>query len=370
MNLPKNKKFKILELDRKTLGWWRSRRSKIDMDPPYQRRGRLWSDADKAYLIDSILNGFDVPKIYMADFTWGDSKLNLKKLPYAIIDGKQRFEAIFDFFDGKIVLNEDFVYLPNPELKLSGLGYQDLQKNYPEVADEFDTYNLLVMSVFAEAEDFINELFVRLNRSKPLTGAEIRNAMSGLAPSVIRQIAKHEFFHEYVRFQTQRGQDLNAAAKILLFEYHGKPRETKKRNLDEFVRETRSKRGGRLEVAGRRVVDLLDELTEIFLPCDGLLASAGIIPVYYWFVRSGNEENYHYIREFLVNFEVARRKNKELIAEDPKSQQIDQELTRFDGFNRSTNDEGSHVGRLKILNERFEKFLNTSTQRVLRFKRT
>lgn len=369
MNLPKNKKFKVSELDRKTLGWWRTRRSKIDLDPPYQRRGRLWSDADKAYLIDSILNGFDVPKIYMADFTWGNSKLNQKKLPYAIIDGKQRFEAIFDFFDGKIVLNEDFVYLPKPELELAGLGYPDLLKNHPEIADEFDTYNLLVMSVFAEAEEFINELFVRLNRSKPLTGAEIRNAMGGLAPAVIRQIAKHEFFHEYAGFQTQRGQDLNAAAKILLFEYKQKPHETKKRNLDEFVLETKSKRGGLLEVAGRRVVDLLDELTEIFLPQDGLLASAGIIPVYYWFVRSVKEDNYHNVREFLVGFEKKRKENKQLIAQNPLSDQIDQELTRFDGFNRSTNDEASHVGRFKILNTRFEKFLGTITQPVLRFKR-
>ena len=118
------------------------------MDPSYQRRGRLWSDTDKAYLIDSILNGYDVPKLYMADFTWGDSKLNKKKLPYAIIDGKQRLEAIFDFFDGRVTLNEDFVYLENRSLDLAGLSYKDLQKSYPEVAEEFDDYNLLVMSVF------------------------------------------------------------------------------------------------------------------------------------------------------------------------------------------------------------------------------
>src|SRR5258705_11636595 len=99
-------KFKVSSFDAKTLLWWRGRRDKIDMDPPYQRRGRLWSDADKAYLIDSILNGFDVPKLYVADFTWGQSPLNTKRLPYAIIDGKQRFEAIYDFFDGRITLNE------------------------------------------------------------------------------------------------------------------------------------------------------------------------------------------------------------------------------------------------------------------------
>ncbi|MCX5643073.1 MAG: DUF262 domain-containing protein [Phycisphaerae bacterium] len=100
------KRFKITLMEAKTLSWWKSRRARIDMEPPYQRRGRLWSDTDKAYLIDSILNGYDIPKLYMADFTWGDSKLNQKKLPYAIIDGKQRLEAIFDFFDGRITLTE------------------------------------------------------------------------------------------------------------------------------------------------------------------------------------------------------------------------------------------------------------------------
>jgi len=322
------------------------------MDPPYQRRGRLWSSTDKAYLIDSILNGYDVPKLYVADFTWGDSALNTVKLPYAIIDGKQRFEAIFDFFDGKVVLNEDFQYLDNPSLKLAGLGYQDLQKNYPEVAEEFDNYNLTVMSVAAQNEQPIHELFVRLNRSKSLTGAEIRNAMAGPAPQVSRQIAKHELFAEYVRFPTKRGQDLNAAAKILLFEYHGELRETKKKNLDNFAREMQRKPAAELELAGRRVVDALDSMTEIFLPQDRLLGSAGVFPVYFWLVRNGDKRQYHRIREFLVKFEAQRRENRQLIAVDPNSQEIDTELTRYDRFNRSTDDSESHRVRYEILRKR------------------
>src|SRR5215469_2452674 len=164
------KDFKVEQMEAHTLTWWRNRREKIDMDPPYQRRGRLWSDADKAYLIDSILNGFDVPKVYMADFTWGESPLNEQKLPYAIIDGKQRLEAIFGFFEGKVVLNKDFKHLENPSVSLGGLGYQDLKKRYPEVAEVFDEYNLLVMRVVARDDAPITELFVRLNRSKSLTG--------------------------------------------------------------------------------------------------------------------------------------------------------------------------------------------------------
>src|SRR5205814_8314845 len=139
----------------------------------------------------------------------------------------------------------------NPSLKLSGLGYKDLITNFPDVAEEFDNYNLDVMSVAAQTVEPINELFVRLNRSKALTGAEIRNAMSGPAPEVIRQIAKHEVFTTNVSFGMKRGEDLNAAAKVLAFEYKGKPVETKKKNLDAFVKEVEKKdeQGKKLELS-------------------------------------------------------------------------------------------------------------------------
>ncbi|MDP2899285.1 MAG: DUF262 domain-containing protein [bacterium] len=352
------KDFKITQFDARTISWWRTRRTKIDLDPPYQRRGRLWSDTDKAYLIDSILNGYDVPKLYMADFTWGDSSLNKKKLPYAIIDGKQRLEAIFDFFDGKITLNDDFIYLENPAFPLAGLSYQDMQRNYPEVAEEFDNYNLLVMSVSAQEERPINELFVRLNRSKALTGAEVRNAMSGPGPKVIRHISHHNFFRDNVLFTGKRGQDLNAAAKVLMFEHYEKLIETKKRNLDAFVKKMDKKKSARLELSGRRVLDILGNMSEIFLPKDRLLASAGVFPVYFWLVRNTSEPYFHRVREFLVQFEKARKENRLLISANPNDVKIDRELVGYDGFNRSTNDQQSHEGRYAILKKRFGQLRN------------
>ena len=134
--------FQILKLEPKPLIWWVSQRTKIDMKPAYQREGRLWSRADKAFLIDSILNGYDVPKIYMADFTVGVASLNRKGLPYAIIDGKQRIEAIFDFADGNLTLDEEFVLQQDPKLKLAGLGYSDLSKSFVRKSQTFSTLGL------------------------------------------------------------------------------------------------------------------------------------------------------------------------------------------------------------------------------------
>jgi hypothetical protein len=352
--------FKVTQFEAKTLSWWRARRSKIDMEPPYQRRGRLWSATDKAYLIDSILNGFDVPKLYVADFTWADSALNRRRLPYAIIDGKQRFEAIFDFYDGEITLNDDFVYRENPSLKIAGLGYEDLKKNYNEVAEIFDTYNLSVMSVMASTEAPINELFVRLNRSKPLTGAEVRNAMAGPAPQLFRKVAGHEFFTTYVSFSVQRGQDLNAAAKLIMFEYGGRLSETKKRSMDQFTKDAIRADREKLELAARRVLDTIDVMTEVFLPHDRLLLSAGTVPVYYWFVRSVPLKLQRFIRQFLIEFEAARRDNRQLSNEQPQSRDIDRNLVEFDNFNRSTNDQASHTGRFEILQAKFSEYAKTA----------
>lgn len=333
----------------KPLIWWYTHRHSIDMSPPYQRRGRLWSPSDKAYLIDSIINGFDVPKLYLADFQMGENSLNRSRLPYAIIDGKQRLEAIFDFFDNKLVLNEDFGWRGDGSLKLGGLSLRDLRNSHPIIAEVFETETVDMMSVVTNDEADINELFVRLNRSKPLTGAEIRNAMLGPVSDTIRNVARHAFFIENIKFSVTRAGDYNAAAKIVLFEYENRMTSTKKRDLDAFTNPAKLD-GSRLELAGRRALDNLDNMQEVFLPKDDLLASAGLLPVYYWLTRNASLETQPFIREFLVAFEKERRENRKRqiagLAKDAHPI-----FSRYDAFNRSTNDFGSHVGRYEILRD-------------------
>jgi hypothetical protein len=254
-----------------------------------------------------------------------------------------------------VTLNDDFIFLENPDLKLGGLGYKDLINNYGEIAEGFDNYNLSVVTVVTSSEELINDLFVRLNRSKPLTGAEIRNAMTGHTPGVIRALAKHEFFSSYISFQVQRGQDLNAAAKLLLFEFENAPQETKKQSLDAFVH-VANKDDSQLELAGRRVETLLTTLTTVFLPTDRLLGSAGQLPVYYWFIRSIKETQYPLIRDFLIRFEAERRANRQTALDSAKAIKIDRQLVEYDEFNRNTNDQASHIGRIEILLKRFKEF--------------
>ena len=347
--------FKVRPFENRTLSWWYRERDNLDMTPVYQRRSRLWSQEDKAYLIDSILNDFDIPKIYIADFTYANTPLNKNNKQYAIIDGKQRYEAIFDFFDDKLVLDYNFRYSENPELRLAGLGLKDLRANHPRVASKFENFNLSVVSVITDEEGKINELFVRLNRSKPLTGAEVRNAMLGKVPELARTIADHPFFHECIRFQTKRGQDLNAAAKLLITEFRGKFVETKRVHLDRFVQEGLQSETHDVERAADRVMRVLGRMRHIFVERDPLLSSQGPVTVFYWLVRTFADRHGGQIRDFLVQFETARKANRQLAKE--RADRADPQLSFYDALSRSTNDQSSLEGRFRILSDRLQNYL-------------
>ena len=344
--------FKVSKHDAKSLRWWYLHKDDIDFSPSYQRKGGIWSFRDKSYLIDSMINGYDVPKIYLADFTLLNTSLNEKQKPYAVIDGRQRLEAIVDFFEDSFSLDKNFIYDANPSLKLGGLTYSDLRKNHTKVLEKFDEFNLDVMSVVSDDEKKINELFVRLNKSKPVNGAEIRNAMQGKAPKLIRKISIHDFFEHKINFNNNRGQAQNAAAKLLLIEFRGKFVDLKKINLDKLIQEAVQSETDNFNIAEQGVLSVLDIMSNIFVSNDPLLSSQGILPVYYWLIRKlGDEPD---IRPFLIDFE---RRRKMMYTSSASRDEI---FFNYDIMNRSTNDQGSLLGRFDILEKTYREFHNAS----------
>src|SRR5260221_12856856 len=96
-------------------------KDQIMMNPDYQRQGEIWSKEKRQLLVDSIINRYDIPKLYF-------HKLNREQIKesgktYAVIDGRQRLEAMFDFMDGKFELSKEFEYLPDDSVNLQELNY-------------------------------------------------------------------------------------------------------------------------------------------------------------------------------------------------------------------------------------------------------
>lgn len=392
--------FQTLQMPTQTLTTWWEESSDIDMEPVYQRKGHVWSLSMKQNLVDTVLNGFDIPKFYMANFILLNSELNQSGKKFAVIDGKQRLLALFGFFAGEFTLSHTFVYNDDTSLELGGLAYKDLVNNYPRIARKFDNHHLAVVHIVTDDEAKINELFLRLNASKPLTGAEIRNAMQGEVPVAIRSLVSHPFWTK-IRFSTLRGQDKNTAAKLLLIEHAGTFTDTKKTQLDLLVQAANEKTESAARAAGgadtfadeedlersasevlpaspidaenliaedliekfeettdtdiarstARVVGILDKMNSIFIDRDPLLASQAQIPIIYWLVREVDSDRLRKVRPFLEKFEGDRQANKRRELNDS---QRDLALVDYEMLARSSNDQGSIRGRYGILRRRFD----------------
>jgi hypothetical protein len=349
---------------------WFHQHERINPSPPYQRQGGLWSARDRAYLIDSLLNGFDVPKFYLADFTARPSALESDGYAYAIIDGRQRFEAIVEWFGGELRLADEFVYEREPQLALAGMNYRELRRTFPEIARVSEEFALSVMSVITDEPGKVEQLFIRLNTSKALVGAERRNAMEGIVPDMIREVASHEFFLSRIRFGVSRGADRNAAAKLLLIEYQDRLVDIKRGRLDQFVEHpevigsqaglrlldesfTAEATDASLHQTRDRVLHQLDRQLQVFRERDELLRRQGPIPVYYWLIRALDDSELREVRDFLARFEAARQANSALLEQQGQQGPVDQVLLRYDMFERSTNDQKSLQGRFEILLDAF-----------------
>lgn len=113
---------------------------------PYFQRNLVWRDAHKRDFIDTILNGFPFPQIFLAR---GPIDLETMTASQAVVDGQQRLSAIRDFISGKLDVN--------------GKRFPDLTK---EEKEEFLKYEVAVIDFDLDVGDArLKDVFHRLNRT-------------------------------------------------------------------------------------------------------------------------------------------------------------------------------------------------------------
>lgn len=338
-----------------------SERDEIITDPEYQRNGGVWTLEKKQLLIDSIINNYDIPKIYFHQFSRDEKKETGKS--YAIIDGKQRLEAIWGFVEGDFCLDDDFDYQDNPQLKLGGLSYDDLAKEYPKVLINFDSFVLPIVGVQTDDIDLIEDMFSRLNESAPLNAAEKRNAFGGDMVRAIRDVANHSFFTQKVRFNNKRYQHYEAAVKFLLVETSqhesNKIIDTKKVYLDSMTRRYKSGNSSVVDGFKSTVQDIMNRMASCYSNSDMLLRAQGSMVVNYLLFKWADENNISINRSWLLAFDQSVKDNRRLA--ETNYENANYELLEFDRLSQQgTNDASSIKERLRILKEYVETAHNKS----------
>lgn len=146
---------------------------KINLEPPYQRRGDVWDVEKQGFLIDSILKNYPIPPIFLHQKI--DSETG--KTMYDVIDGKQRLSAIIAFLNGELSLPQSYDEGAYGDSRLNGLKITDLEGELLEYKKQLWRYTLSVEYVDSDDTLIIDSIFDRLNRNgEPLERQELRRA--------------------------------------------------------------------------------------------------------------------------------------------------------------------------------------------------
>ena len=139
-----------------------NREKKLKLNPDFQR-GSVWVPSAKVFLVDTILRGLPVPKIYLRTTIDTERQMSVRE----VVDGQQRLRAILDFAADKIRLS-------NRAKEFKGLTYSTLE---PDQKAAFLEYPLAVEQLLNASEDEVLEVFARLNSyTVSLNPAEKRHA--------------------------------------------------------------------------------------------------------------------------------------------------------------------------------------------------
>jgi hypothetical protein len=141
------------------------KRGDIEVNRHYQRNPSVWPEAARSFLIETILLGYPIPKLYLSQITDVKTRTTRKE----IVDGQQRSMAIWDYYENKFPLTR--TTMP-PEA--AGRKYEELDE---DLKQRFISYRLSADLLIGVTPDDIREIFRRMNSyTVPLNAEERRHS--------------------------------------------------------------------------------------------------------------------------------------------------------------------------------------------------
>lgn len=138
-------------------------KGQLNLNPPYQRRS-VWSPRDKRFFVDTILNNYPAPPVFLHKTLDENGKPT-----YHVVDGKQRLQTIIEFTQNAVRVPDDF-----SEVNLQKKRWDDLERGPRE---KFWNYVLIVEMLPDVTDASVKNTFERINRnSRKLMPQELRHA--------------------------------------------------------------------------------------------------------------------------------------------------------------------------------------------------
>lgn len=231
----------------------------LNLEPGFQRQS-VWTERDRAKLIDSILRNYPLPAIFLY------KREEEGHLVFDVIDGKQRLESIFMFMGTMRGRFRTRTQLPESE-SVEWVDWALLRRK--GLQHRITGYEIPVIDVDGEIGDIIN-VFVRINSTgKALTRQEQRHARYYNSPFLKEAARLANRFESYFldngifsTGQLSRMKHVELICEVMLSLVQGDVL-NKKTALDR-VMATSSFDGRQLSKASKMVVTTLNRIRRMF----------------------------------------------------------------------------------------------------------
>lgn len=155
--------------------------NKLNLKPDFQRKF-VWTQEHQEEFIDTILQGYPFPEIYVCQGEVDTKKLRTFQI---VIDGQQRLTTIKNYIDGSF----------EKALKIIKQ-FKDLDEDKKEA---FLSYQIVVRDIGKVSDELVREIFRRINLTKfKLDDIEIHNAVyDGIFIQTAKSIASDVKLEDY-----------------------------------------------------------------------------------------------------------------------------------------------------------------------------
>ena len=135
--------------------------NRLELRPDFQRN-EVWTKSAQIMLIDTIIKGIPIPKIYIKSIIKEGNTYRV------VIDGQQRLTAILKFVNDKLSLNSPYCG------EYIGKKFKDLPE---EIKNEILRYKIDINEIFNPTDEEIRDLYARVNKyTVQLNKQELRRA--------------------------------------------------------------------------------------------------------------------------------------------------------------------------------------------------
>jgi hypothetical protein len=206
----------------------------LKANPEYQR-GIVWNSTQKKKLIDSVMRGYPLPRIYLHHVS--KNVAGMKSEGLEVIDGQQRINALSEFAQGAFKLFDPLIdaaaakfpsFIQRQPCAWAHKNFEGLSQ---ELQEQFLNATIPVAKIETKDANEVRDLFVRLQGGVPLSAQERRDAFPGNFTDFILEIGGkpelvrypgHDFFLRTLGMKPgqDRGKTRQLAAQIAILFFH------------------------------------------------------------------------------------------------------------------------------------------------------